>query len=208
MTMPLLQLVEVRPGFPFRSSIIEDAAGDALVVQLKDVSRESGPDWSQLTRTRLSARKPFPFLQDDDILLPIRGNSYLAVHLAKVPEPAVAALHFFVLRADKKRILPAFLVWQLNYGPVQEYFRQVRAGSVQQGLRRADVEQIPVVVPPLEQQEYFVALAAISAATRIFFVNRSPTRTTCCTGWPHPCMHRKGRTHERARYRHQSGRDQ
>lgn len=156
----LSQLVEVRPGFPFRSSIIEDAAGDALVVQLKDISRESGPDWSQLIRTRLSGRKPYPFLQDDDILLPIRGNSYFAVHLAKVPEPTVAASHFFVLRADKKRILPAFLVWQLNYGPAQEYFRQVRTGSVQQGLRRADVEQIPVVVPPLEQQARFAALAA------------------------------------------------
>lgn len=160
MSTLLSQLVEVRPGFPFRSSIIEDAAGDALVVQLKDVSRESGPDWSQLTRTRLSGRKPYPFLQDDDILLPIRGNSYFAVHLAKVPEPTVAASHFFVLRADKRRILPAFLVWQLNYGPAQEYFRQVRAGSVQQGLRRADVEQIPVVVPPLEQQARFAALAA------------------------------------------------
>ena len=60
----LSQIAEVRPGFPFRSSIIEDVAGDALVVQLKDVSRESGPDWTTLTRTRLSGRRPFPFLQD------------------------------------------------------------------------------------------------------------------------------------------------
>lgn len=160
MNIVLSRIAEVRPGFPFRSSVIEDAAGDALVVQLKDVSRESGPDWSQLTRTRLSGRKPFPFLQDDDILLPIRGNCYFAVHLANVPEPAVAALHFFVLRTDKKRILPAFLVWQLNYGPAQEYFRHVRAGTDQKTVRRADVEQIPVVVPPLEQQARFVALVA------------------------------------------------
>ncbi len=156
----LSQIAEVRPGFPFRSSIIEDVAGDALVVQLKDVSRESGPDWTTLTRTRLSGRRPFPFLQDGDILLPIRGGNYFAVHLAAVPEPAVAGLHFFVLRADKKHILPAFLAWQLNYGPAQEYFKQVQAGSVQLGLRRTDVEQAPVAVPPFEQQARFAALAA------------------------------------------------
>lgn len=160
MPIPLSRLAEIRPGFPFRGRIEEDVAGDALVVQLRDVSRESGPDWSQLTRTRLSGRKPFPFLQDDDILLPIRGNSYFAVHLATVPEPTVAASHFFVLRTDRKRLLPAFLVWQLNYGPAQVYFRQMRAGTDQQGLRRSDVEQIPVVVPPLEQQARFAALAA------------------------------------------------
>lgn len=160
MPIPLSRLAEIRPGFPFRGRIEEDVAGDALVVQLKDVSRESGPDWSQLTRTRLSGRKPFPFLQDDDILLPIRGNSYFAVHLATVPEPTVAVSHFFVLRTDRKRLLPAFLVWQLNYGPAQVYFRQMRAGTDQQGLRRSDVEQIPVVVPPLEQQARFTALAA------------------------------------------------
>ena len=160
MPIPLSRLAEIRPGFPFRGRIEEDVTGDALVVQLKDVSRESGPDWSQLTRTRLSGRKPFPFLQDDDILLPIRGNSYFAVHLATVPEPTVAASHFFVLRTDRKRLLPAFLVWQLNYGPAQVYFRQMRAGTDQQGLRRSDVEQIPVGVPSLEQQARFAALAA------------------------------------------------
>lgn len=160
MSIPLSRIVEIRPGFPFRGRIEEDVTGDALVVQLKDVSRESGPDWPTLLRTRLSGRKPFPFLQDDDILLPIRGSSYVAVHLAEIPEPAVAAPHFFVLRADKKCILPAFLVWQLNYGPAQSYFRQVQAGSAQLGLRRADVEQLPVVVPPLEQQARFAELAA------------------------------------------------
>ena len=69
MILQLSQIAEVRPGFPFRSSVEPDPAGDALVVQLRDVSREGGPDWPALLRTRLSGRKPFPFLQDDDILL-------------------------------------------------------------------------------------------------------------------------------------------
>lgn len=160
--MPILlsQLAEVRPGFPFRSSIEPDPEGDALVVQLRDVSRESGPDWPMLTRTRLSGRKPFPFLQDDDILLPMRGGKYFAVHLAQVPEPAVATPHFFILRADKNRILPAFLTWQLNYGPARAYFQQVQIGTLQLGLRRQNVEDAPVAVPPLERQARFAALAA------------------------------------------------
>ena len=160
MILPLSLIADIRPGFPFRGRIEEDVTGDALVVQIKDVSREGGPDWPMLTRTRLSGRRPFPFLQDGDILLPIRGGNYFAVHLATVPEPAVAALHFFVLRADIRRILPAFLAWQLNYGPAQEYFKQGQARAAQLGLRRADVEQAPVAVPPLEQQARFVELAA------------------------------------------------
>ena len=61
MTIPLSRIADIRPGFPFRGRIEEDAAGDALVVQIRDVSRESGPDWPMLTRTRLSGRRPFPF---------------------------------------------------------------------------------------------------------------------------------------------------
>ena len=158
MILQLSQIAEVRPGFPFRSSVEPDPAGDALVVQLRDVSREGGPDWPALLRTRLSGRKPFPFLQDDDILLSIRGGKYFAVHLAQVPEPAVAAPHFFVLRAGPA-VLPAFLAWQLNYGPVQTYFQQVQAGSLQLGLRRQDVEEAPVAVPPRERQACLAALA-------------------------------------------------
>lgn len=161
MILPLSRIADIRPGFPFRGRIEEDAAGDALVVQIRDVSRESGPDWPTLTRTRLSGRRPFPFLQDGDILLPIRGGNYFAVHLETVPEPAVAALHFFVLRADTRRILPAFLAWQLNYGPaIKHHLWRVQAGSAQLGLRRSDVEGIVVAVPPLEQQARFVELAA------------------------------------------------
>ena len=39
MILPLSRIADIRPGFPFRGRIEEDAAGDALVVQIRDVSR-------------------------------------------------------------------------------------------------------------------------------------------------------------------------
>lgn len=143
----LADIAQVLPPFPFRGSVEPHAAGDALAVQLKDVKPGEQPDWEKMTRTRLSGRKPYPFLQQDDILLAIRGSRYFAVHLERIPEPAVASPHFFVVRIKHDGVLPAYVAWICSYGSAQQYWAAQETGSAQRNLKRADIESLPFALP-------------------------------------------------------------
>ena len=152
----LIDCAHVLTGVAFRVGLTHEPDGNALVVQMKDLSPGEPPRWSGMIRTTVSERATF--LEVNDILLQMRGGKYFAVLLKDIPAPAVANQHFFILRC-KPEILPEFLVWQLNFGPAQQYFLQNEAGTVQRSLRRADVENLPVVAPPLQEQRLFANIA-------------------------------------------------
>ena len=152
----LIDYALVLTGVAFRVGLTHEPDGNALVVQMKDLSPGEPPRWSGMIRTTVSERATF--LEVNDILLQMRGGKYFAVLLKDIPTPAVANQHFFILRC-KPEILPEFLAWQLNFGPAQQYFLQNEAGSLQRSLRRADVENLPVVTPPLQEQRLFANIA-------------------------------------------------
>jgi hypothetical protein len=152
----LIDYADILPGVAFRVGLTHEPDGNALVVQMKDVSPGEPPRWSGMIRTTVSERATF--LEVNDILLQMRGGKYFAVHLRELPAPAVANQHFFILRC-KPEILPEFLTWQLNHGPAQQYFLQNEAGSAQRSLRRTDIENLPLVVPSLQEQRLFANIA-------------------------------------------------
>ena len=117
----LIDYADILPGVAFRVGLTHEPDGNALVVQMKDVTPGEPPRWSSMIRTTVRERSTF--LAPDDILLQMRGGKYFAVHLRELPAPAVACQHFFILRCTPK-ILPEFLTWQLNFGPCQQYFLQ------------------------------------------------------------------------------------
>ena len=152
----LIEYAEILTSVAFRVGLSNNPKGNALVVQMKDVSPDAPPRWNKMLRTTVSERATF--LESGDLLLLMRGGKYFAIHLQNVPFPAVASQHFFILRCGPA-LLPQFLAWQLNHGPVQQYFLQKDAGSIQRSLRRADVESLPLAVPPLQEQQLFASLA-------------------------------------------------
>lgn len=152
----LADIAQVLPPFPFRGSIEPHAEGDALAVQLKDVNPGEQPCWERMTRTCLVGRKPYPFLEQGDILLAIRGSRYFAVHLDQIPEPAVASPHFFVVRIKHGGVLPAYVAWICSYGPAQQYWTAQETGTMQRNLKRADVESLPLPLPDIVRQRQFI----------------------------------------------------
>lgn len=156
-TTLLKDIAEILAPFPFRGSVEANSEGDAVAVQLKDVAHGQQPQWEGMTLTLLSGRKPYPFLQQDDILFAMRGSRYFAIHLEEIPQPAVASQHFFVLRITHPSVLPAYVAWMCSYGPAQKYWAAQESGSLQRNLKRADVENLPLPVPPLDKQRQFVA---------------------------------------------------
>lgn len=52
--------------------------------------------------------------------------------------------------------MPEFLAWQINQKPVQEYLEKEATGSNVQNIRKSALEQMPIVLPPLEEQRLIV----------------------------------------------------
>ena len=81
--------------------------------------------------------------------------------------PAVCSPHFFVIRlTDPTAILPEFVAWQINQRPAQEYFQREATGSYILNIRREVVENLLLVIPPVDQQRAIIALARAAGIER------------------------------------------
>lgn len=124
-------------------------------------------DAHDLLRTRLSHRKAPDWVRDGDVLLAARGNHAMAALLCDPPECTVCSPHLYVIRLmDPAKVMPAFLAWQLNQSAVQDQLRRQLAGSRQQSLRKTSVEDLPIQVPPLLQQQRIVRIARAAQLER------------------------------------------
>ena len=156
--MQLSKAVDIIPGHPFRGSIPECVGGGVRVVQPKDVSAEGGVVWSRTLEVEVSGRKQPDWLAAGDVLFAAKGNQNYAVLVDAVPGPAVSSPYFYILRPKRQNLLPAFLVWWLNQLPARRHYERGSEGSLVKSLRRSELEQTPLVVPPLEQQQHILRL--------------------------------------------------
>ena len=154
----LKDLSTISSGYPFRGRIDDGARGEVSVVQIKNVDAETGVDWENLVRTRLTGRRKPDLLRKDDILFIAQGGRNIAACVKKIDVDAVCSPHFFLIRLKwGVPLLPAFLSWQINQTMAQRYLSVSATGSHVTGIRRQVLENLPVSVPDMEKQEKIVA---------------------------------------------------
>lgn len=153
----LYEIAKILPGYPFRGRIPERTDGDAHVVQMKNVSPDESIEWVDLLKTKLAGKRKPDWLMPGDILFLLRGNHNFAVHLDQVSVPAVISPHFFLIRINKgARLIPEFLVWQINQTSGQHYFNIAAEGSLQRSIKRTVLEQFKVAIPDMKKQKQIV----------------------------------------------------
>lgn len=148
-------------GHPFRGRIEPVAGAETLVVQMRDTSPE-GVNWASCVRTTVPGRREPDWLQAGDVLFPARGNVSRAVLIDKQigTLKAVAAPHFFLLRAKKTNLLPAYLAWWLNQEPAQRHLEQnAQSSTLVRNIARTVLETTPLALPPLAEQQKLAGLA-------------------------------------------------
>jgi hypothetical protein len=161
------ELADIRLGYPFRGGIPEVPDGAVRVVQTRDVSRDGLKAQDQWLITQLEGRKQPDWLLDQDVLFAARGTNTYAAVVTTPPPQTVCSPHLYVIRIrSPRRILPAFLAWQLNQPPAQRYLRQSAEGSHQLSIRRAVLSEIPIRIPTLEQQRTIIRLERAALAER------------------------------------------
>lgn len=163
----LKDIASISAGYPLRGAVDALPSGDVAVIQMGNVNPNTGVDWATAKRVDLPSKRSANFLAPGDVIFTTRGTRNFALALEQVPGMVVCSPHFFVMRViDTSRLIPAFLAWQLNQRPAQEYFQREATGSYILNLRRDVIENVSVALPPLERQHAIMALAETARAER------------------------------------------
>lgn len=156
-TTNLASIADVKTGFPLRKAAKEDRAGDALLVQMKDVDPLDGVDWSDAIRISTEGKRNTDWLKENDVLFVGRGSRFFAVNIKQVNEHSVASPHFYVLRNKRaEAALPKFLTWYLNSQAAQRFYAANQEGSALPYLSRKTLDTLPIQLPDIETQKKIV----------------------------------------------------
>jgi restriction endonuclease S subunit len=155
--MTLKTLALLMAGQPLRGSIENVPDGEVAVVQMKDVDPENGLQKDRLYHINLTGRKKPDYLRQGDILFVGRGYRIFAVLVDEDLKQTVASPHFFILRIKSERLVrPDYLAWYINHTRAQRYFSKNVAGTALPHINRQTLEDLPVILPPLQVQERIV----------------------------------------------------
>ncbi|MEH6809007.1 MAG: restriction endonuclease subunit S [Hyphomonas oceanitis] len=176
--LELMEVADVSAGYPLRSSAEALDKGGVHFIQLKHVDTEAELDWACVPTVALPSKRDPQWLTDDDVIFAARGTRTFAYPLMNTPDHTVCAPQFFVLSAaDKGRVLPGFLAWQINQRPAQEYLAQRSTGAHIPNVRRRALEEMPIIVPSLAQQEVIVELWRAAREERATLTRLMENRT-------------------------------
>ena len=92
-------------------------------------------------------------LLENDILLPSKGTRIFATLFRAQWGKAVASSIFYVLRVDSAIVLPAYLATILNLPQYQQQLWQMGGGSNIFSLRKKELEDLQIPIPPLKIQQ-------------------------------------------------------
>jgi len=161
--LKLKKITNILVGHPFRGKIPEVTDSNIMVIQMRNISVETGVDWATCIKTEISSKWGFKQLKQGDILFVARGENNIAVIIDNIPQGKliVAAPQFFIIRVIKEEILPEFLAWLINQKPIQQYFQQRKEGSMTKSIRRQVIEETPIIIPLLQKQQMIIKLSSI-----------------------------------------------
>lgn len=164
----ITELSNIEYGRSIRSGVVESKESDIALVMMRDAD---GIDYESLTHVELSGIKEPNFLAKNDILVLSRSSFNRALLIdSKVDEidfKLIAAPCYFIVRADQKQIVPAYLAWWLNQAEAQEYLQSQTTGGKAKVLTRTALESLEVVLPSMkEQQEIVKTIMEVSEKTK------------------------------------------
>jgi restriction endonuclease S subunit len=110
-------------------------------------------------------------LQNEDILFVAKGFRFFATLYDNSFGKAIASSIFFILRVDKNKIKPQYLVSILNLPKNQLFFQQSAAGSSIPSIRKNELADFTFNLIPLEQQKKVVTLQELYFKDRLITEN-------------------------------------
>lgn len=140
-------------GYSFREKIESNPLGSTGILQMKDVT----DDYLYFDHTNMDKVSAFSFkekfyLKQGDVLFVSKGVNNYAFAIEKLDFPVVPSATFFVIRVNENKIDAAYLAWYMNQTAAQNYFSEKKAGTYVPNLKKQDILDLPLKIPPLKIQ--------------------------------------------------------
>lgn len=158
----LAEVAKVMAGYLTKKPVRPRPDGTHHLLQVRDFnSGRSALDTGAMVRftpdTQTSARP----LQAGDVVFLARGARNFAFAPVALPVQSVAAGYFFVIHPGEQ-VLPGYLAWCLNHPTtLRALARSATSGAHMSVVRRADIENVTIPVPPIPVQQAIVQVEAL-----------------------------------------------
>ena len=149
-------------GFPFRSRVKHDAAGDVAVIQMKDIDDTNLLHIESAIKTALPGAKAHHLLREGDLLFRSRGRSNSAALVPLNIGRAVLAAPMLLIRPHLDVVLPAYLCWLINSPDMQAQLAAMSEGTSVRMISTEALKNIELPLPDLKRQQRIVETAELS----------------------------------------------
>ncbi len=156
------EIAEISSGYAFRGSIENDANGDILVLQAKNIlANQDILDTSGLlTISDKTLRAPY-FLERNDIVLVSRGagvGSFRASIFSADAPNVMPSSSLHIIRVKDVTVLPKYLRFYLNSPEGQKELSQIVTGATIQSILVSNLQNLEIPIPPVQTQKSIIAL--------------------------------------------------
>lgn len=179
MYVKLGDIAIIQMGYSFRSRIERDGSGSIGVIQMKDLTDENLVDPVGLTRIDLDPVPEHHRVQSGDLVFRSRGQTFSAAIVAEDPGTAVVAAPLFRIRVTDPNVLAEYLHWFINQPPSLAFLASRAKGTAQKMIDRQALEDLEIVVPPVERQRAVVELAALAGKEKSLMERLARKRYQC-----------------------------
>ena len=133
--------------------------GEVVYLQVNNFNSDGTLKSGQSYRTvPLSSKIENCILGSELILFAAKGTRNFAHVFSPWWTSAVASSSFLILRCKNEVIIPDYLAFYINLERTQKYFKEISSGTNLRSIRKADLEELAVSVPPLETQHKLIQL--------------------------------------------------
>lgn len=157
------EIAEIKMGYPFRTRLEPDPAGEIAVIQMKDIDDANLLHPEDLIRVRMQDYKESHLVQKGDLLFRSRGLTNTTALIATDVQRTVLAAPMILIRVKMDIIMPAYLQWFLNLPTTQATLAKQAEGTSVRMLSKATIDALEIPVPSLHQQKQIVELANLAA---------------------------------------------
>ncbi|TFH12665.1 MAG: hypothetical protein E4H02_12910 [Lentisphaerales bacterium] len=157
------QLIGIRTGYLSRSKIEEAVDGRFCLIQLRDFDNtRTAIDTQQLTRFAPGDMRKDQTIHPNAVIFLAKGVNKFAYKPGPLPAPTLAASYFYVLTPSAD-INPKYLNWFLNHPHTRRVFDRIAGvGARMPVMKKSDLADIDIPLPPLPDQQKIVELHALA----------------------------------------------
>lgn len=161
--MKLIDLCQIHSGYTARTRLEPVHVGGVPVLQLRDVASDALTADPGNHRYDLSDISDRYLVRGGDVVFRSRGEPNTAAVVADMlPAPAVVIVPLVIIRPDKERLTPDYLVWAINQPSAQRRLGAEAQGTSLRMIPMAVLENLDIAVPDLHTQKRIVELNALA----------------------------------------------